>query len=701
MLGTPKRSRGEDDDYDEADSQRARYDDEGDCSEDAGNDSNLPIGSQSENFMSQMDNPTPAAQRGLYLGQKQVQDRVHGQITLDRLLLLVMDTPDFQRLDNIKQLGGCSYIYPSATHTRKEHSIGVCHLAGLMVKHLRTAQPTLGIDDDDELCVKLAGLVHDIGHGPFSHMFEEFVHAAGHAAKEASSSTFSDGDRAALLEVMRAIGDPFVRYGALYARPDWTSEWDAVRERQPTFAETSDQELYEQYSIEYKIKYTHEDMSKTLLCHLVDDNKRIDLDDHFHGSPGAWRAWTLHARAACTRYAPLYARCMHAAQARSSSTSCCCSSRGSTTRTLGRPTLGAARISASCSTSSATSATASTSTSSTTWCASSLAALHRSPSPALPRPLPPSPTLSRPLPPSPPREPEVKLSSPLPGPQVRDAMSAFGSSKPPAFDIYRTIHSSRVLCRRDPERPGCFTPGQVCFQQKVMLDINEVYTLRARLHQYVYQHHIANVAEGMIVDLLRSAGSFEFRGSDGQVSTLEDAVHAPASFITLTDSILETIAASPAAGLERARHLMNRLKSRDFYMPVSGQAKLYVPCECTAVHTEQTPHVHVHVPHPLQHAVMHVLSCMWHACSMHVACACTTARWVATSCFARCHSASGAAKTPSLPGSPAPSAAIAQRSANWPRIPPRACRRGRPRLRRRASRSWLRPRSRRPMATIA
>ena len=299
MLGTPKRSRGEDDDYDEADSQRARYDDEGECSEDAGNDSYQPNGSQSEIFMSQMDNPTPAAQRGLYRGQKQVQDRVHGQITLDRLLLLVMDTPDFQRLDNIKQLGGCSYIYPSATHTRKEHSIGVCHLAGLMVKHLRNTQPALGIDDDDELCVKLAGLVHDIGHGPFSHMFEAFVHAAGEAAKKASSSTFSDDDRTALLEVMRAIGDPFVKYSALYAKPDWTSEWDAVRQQQPKFAATSNQELYEQYSIAYKIKYTHEDMSKTLLCHLV-DTKHIDLDDHFHGSPGAWRAWAHRTYAQCT-----------------------------------------------------------------------------------------------------------------------------------------------------------------------------------------------------------------------------------------------------------------------------------------------------------------------------------------------------------------------------------------------------------------
>ena len=274
-------------------------------------------------------------------------------------------------------------------------------------------------------------------------------------------------------------------------------------------------------------------------------------------------------------------------------------------------------------------------------------------------PLPPSPALSRPLPPSPAlssRAGSAKRSSPLPGPQVRDAMSAFGSSKPPAFDIYRTIHSSRVLCRGD-------TPGQVCFQQKVMLDINEVYALRARLHQYVYQHKIANVAEGMIVDLLRSAGSFQFRGSDGHVSRLEDAVHDPASFITLTDSILETIASSPAAGLERARYLMDRLRSRDFYMPVSDHAELHMTYECTA-------------------------RTRYGATST----AFTIARWVARSSFARCRSASGAAKTPNLPGNPAPIAARVQRSAKGLRTPcPRACRRGRPRRRRRASRSWLRP----------
>ena len=106
---------------------------------------------------------------------KTIHDRVHGQVNLHGLLVAVMDTPEFQRLDKIAQLGGCSYVYPSATHSRKEHSIGVAHLAEKMASHLQKTQPELSVTDDDVLCVALAGLVHDIGHGPFSHMFEEFV----------------------------------------------------------------------------------------------------------------------------------------------------------------------------------------------------------------------------------------------------------------------------------------------------------------------------------------------------------------------------------------------------------------------------------------------------------------------------------------------------------------------------------------------
>ena len=74
---------------------------------------------------------------------KSIQDRVHGMITLHGLLVAVMDTAEFQRLDRIRQLGGCFYVYPSATHTRKEHSVGVAHLAGEMVRHLAKQQPIL------------------------------------------------------------------------------------------------------------------------------------------------------------------------------------------------------------------------------------------------------------------------------------------------------------------------------------------------------------------------------------------------------------------------------------------------------------------------------------------------------------------------------------------------------------------------------
>ena len=106
---------------------------------------------------------------------KSIQDRVHGMITLHGLLVAVMDTAEFQRLDRIRQLGGCFYVYPSATHTRKEHSVGVAHLCGEMARHLQKKQPDLEIDESDILCIELAGLVHDLGHGPFSHMFEEFM----------------------------------------------------------------------------------------------------------------------------------------------------------------------------------------------------------------------------------------------------------------------------------------------------------------------------------------------------------------------------------------------------------------------------------------------------------------------------------------------------------------------------------------------
>lgn len=110
---------------------------------------------------------------------------IHGHIRVSPIALCIIDTPEFQRLRNIKQLGLCHYIYPASTHTRFAHSIGVYHLAGKMVEKLQKNYPDriydipeLGLtkltDFVGEL-IKIGGLCHDIGHGPYSHIFDDIM----------------------------------------------------------------------------------------------------------------------------------------------------------------------------------------------------------------------------------------------------------------------------------------------------------------------------------------------------------------------------------------------------------------------------------------------------------------------------------------------------------------------------------------------
>ena len=101
-------------------------------------------------------------------------DPVHGSIQLHPLLVKIIDTPQFQRLRDIKQLGVCYWVYPVASHNRFEHSIGVSYLCGQMIDTLQALHPDL-VTRHESLCIKIAGLCRDLGYGPFSHFFHEVL----------------------------------------------------------------------------------------------------------------------------------------------------------------------------------------------------------------------------------------------------------------------------------------------------------------------------------------------------------------------------------------------------------------------------------------------------------------------------------------------------------------------------------------------
>ncbi len=102
-----------------------------------------------------------------------IRDPLHGYIFISQLEREVIDTRPVQRLHNIRQLAGAYLTYPGADHSRFGHSLGTKHLAGLFAQRLVNQQQ---YDMQYIQLVRIAGLLHDIGHGPFSHTFEHILH---------------------------------------------------------------------------------------------------------------------------------------------------------------------------------------------------------------------------------------------------------------------------------------------------------------------------------------------------------------------------------------------------------------------------------------------------------------------------------------------------------------------------------------------
>ena len=96
---------------------------------------------------------------------KFIRDSLHGNLQLNEFEVKIIDTPQIQRLRRIKQLGFTFLVYPGANHTRFEHSIGSMYLASRLAYGLK-------LNDEQREILRVCAILHDAGHGPFSHVSE-------------------------------------------------------------------------------------------------------------------------------------------------------------------------------------------------------------------------------------------------------------------------------------------------------------------------------------------------------------------------------------------------------------------------------------------------------------------------------------------------------------------------------------------------
>lgn len=103
-----------------------------------------------------------------YFRYKSIRDPLYGFIDISKIETQIIDSAVFRRLHNIKQLSHAFLVYPTAIHSRFEHSLGVLYLSDLVAKQL-------DFQKDEIEIIRLSALLHDLGHGPFSHLFEEVL----------------------------------------------------------------------------------------------------------------------------------------------------------------------------------------------------------------------------------------------------------------------------------------------------------------------------------------------------------------------------------------------------------------------------------------------------------------------------------------------------------------------------------------------
>jgi uncharacterized protein len=102
----------------------------------------------------------------------EIKDPVHGYVYITEAEKNIIDSYPVQRLRHLRQLAGSEYVYPGANHTRFEHSLGVMYLAGEVLENPNISRVIS--DEEVDMC-RISALLHDVGHGPFSHVFEQLL----------------------------------------------------------------------------------------------------------------------------------------------------------------------------------------------------------------------------------------------------------------------------------------------------------------------------------------------------------------------------------------------------------------------------------------------------------------------------------------------------------------------------------------------
>ena len=140
-----------------------------------------------------------------------IRDSIHGDLHLTDFELKIIDTVEMQRLRRIKQLGFTNLVYPGANHTRFEHSIGTLYLANKVGQ-------TLGLDNEVISLLRVCGLLHDIGHSPFSHVSEKALkHKHEYVTKEiiANSSITDIIEEQFDVKLINSIVDGKTKFGKI------------------------------------------------------------------------------------------------------------------------------------------------------------------------------------------------------------------------------------------------------------------------------------------------------------------------------------------------------------------------------------------------------------------------------------------------------------------------------------------------------